>query len=242
VAAELRKLVARIDALTGHQTTDEAFRRQIQLHNRIRKLAREIVELNWSAEEPPLNSQDSAAVPSIANDFAGDPVATLQVIQEMKEEVALRVKNKVRAEGLNPKPKRLFICGSCVGPNSGHVEDAGAVLVGRDDNWSSIFFDVAEQGDPYRASAEAILAYPYEQPTEQRAAWTVDMIRRSRAQGVVFMYNWGCNFQTGVARLLSDIIKEKTNLPATFIEVGELGRSEATEQSENRIEAFIEMI
>jgi benzoyl-CoA reductase/2-hydroxyglutaryl-CoA dehydratase subunit BcrC/BadD/HgdB len=68
------------------------------------------------------------------------------------------------------------------------------------------------------------------------------MIRRSRAQGVVFMYNWGCNFQTGVARLLSDIIKEKTGLPATFIEVGELGRSEATEQSENRIEAFIEMI
>jgi benzoyl-CoA reductase/2-hydroxyglutaryl-CoA dehydratase subunit BcrC/BadD/HgdB len=242
VAAELRKLVARIDALTGRRTTDEAFRRQIQLHNRIRKLAREIVELNWAAEEPPLNSQDSAAVPSIANDFAGDPVATLQVISEMKEEVALRVRNRVRAEGLNPNPKRLFICGSCVGPNSGHVEDAGAVLVGRDDNWSSIFFDVAEQGDPYRASAEAILAYPYEQPTEQRAAWTVDMIRRSRAQGVVFMYNWGCNFQTGVARLLSDIIKDQTGLPATFIEVGELGRSEATEQSENRIEAFIEMI
>jgi benzoyl-CoA reductase/2-hydroxyglutaryl-CoA dehydratase subunit BcrC/BadD/HgdB len=86
------------------------------------------------------------------------------------------------------------------------------------------------------------LAFPYELPTEARADWTIEMLKKSKAHGVVFMYNWGCNFQTGIARLMMDIVKEKTGLPATFIEVGELGRSEATEQSENRIEAFIEML
>ena len=45
-----------------------------------------------------------------------------------------------------------------------------------------------------------------------------------------------------VARMISDIVKEQSGLPTTFIEVGELGRAEATEQSENRIESFIEML
>jgi benzoyl-CoA reductase/2-hydroxyglutaryl-CoA dehydratase subunit BcrC/BadD/HgdB len=79
-------------------------------------------------------------------------------------------------------------------------------------------------------------------PTEQRAEWTVEAVKRSRADGVLFMYNWGCNYQTGVARMISDIVKQKTGLPTTFIEVGELGRAEATEQSQNRVEAFIELL
>jgi benzoyl-CoA reductase/2-hydroxyglutaryl-CoA dehydratase subunit BcrC/BadD/HgdB len=242
VAAELRKLVLKIDSLTKTTTDEERFRRQIALANRARALAREIIQLGWDAKEPPLNSVDAAAVPSIANDFAGDPAATVQVLEEMRDEVALRVKNGVRGEGLPPNPKRLFICGSCVGPNTTQVEAAGAALVGRDDNWSCVFFDAEEEGDPYLATAKAILAYPYEQPTEARAEWTVDMIKRSRADGVIFMYNWGCNFQTGIARLLSDIVKERSGLPTTFIEVGDLSRLEGTEQSGNRVEAFIEMI
>ena len=68
------------------------------------------------------------------------------------------------------------------------------------------------------------------------------MVKKSRADGVLFMYNWGCNYQTSVGRMISDIVKEKTGKPSTFVEVGELGRTEATEQSENRVEAFIEMI
>lgn len=84
--------------------------------------------------------------------------------------------------------------------------------------------------------------FPYEQPTEKRAEWTAEQVKKSRADGVVFMYNWGCNFQTAVARMMSDIIKEKTGVPTTFIEVGELGRMEALEQSENRIESFIEIL
>jgi hypothetical protein len=40
------------------------------------------------------------------------------------------------------------------------------------------------------------------------------------------------------------LFAEKTDpfIAAAFIGVGELGRSEGTEQSENRVEAFIEML
>jgi benzoyl-CoA reductase/2-hydroxyglutaryl-CoA dehydratase subunit BcrC/BadD/HgdB len=242
VASELRRLTRKIDTLTGRSTTDQQIFDEVRLENRGRRIAREILELWWSAETPPTNGTDFFGIPFVANDFLGDPVAAIQVLEQTLEEVRWRVQNKVKGTGVVDNPRRVFICGSCVGPNSHHVEHSGAVLVGRDDNFSSISVDVEESGDPYLAMAKAILSFPYELPTERRADWTIEMLKKSKAHGVVFMYNWGCNFQTGIARMMMDIVKEKTGLPATFIEVGELGRSEATEQSENRIEAFIEML
>ena len=242
VAKELRKLTQKIDQLTGKVTTDEQVFAEIKRQNYGRQLAREILDLWWSTDVPPTNGTDFFGIPFLANDFLGDPEAAIQVLEQLRDEVKERVAKGIRGTGVSDDPRRIFICGSCVGPNSHHVEHAGAILVGRDDNFSSISVDVEEAGDPYQAMAKAILAFPYEQPTEARAQWTLDMIKKSKAHGVVFMYNWGCNYQTGVARLMMDIVKKESGIPATFIEVGELGRSEATEQSENRIEAFIEML
>jgi benzoyl-CoA reductase/2-hydroxyglutaryl-CoA dehydratase subunit BcrC/BadD/HgdB len=242
VAAELKKLIKKIDELTGKTTTEEQITQEIKRENKGRQLAREIIDLWWSTDVPPTNGTDFFGIPFIANDFLGDPVAAIQVLEQTRDEVRYRVENKIKGTGVADKPKRMFICGSCVGPNTHHVEHAGAILVGRDDNFSSISVDVEETGDPFYNMAKAIMSFPYELPTEKRADWTLEMLKKSKADGVVFMYNWGCNFQTGIARLMMDIVKEKSGLPATFIEVGELGRSEATEQSENRIEAFIEML
>lgn len=242
LATMLRTLSKKISAISGKEVTDKDVLEEIKLENKGRQLARDIIELWWSARVPPINSTDFYGVPFLANDFVGDPVATVGVLEETKKEVEERVKYSVKGTGLADDPKRLFVCGSCVGPNPHHVEKAGGVLVGRDDNWSSVSTDVRENGDPYENLARAILSFPYEQPTEKRAEWTAEQVKKSRADGVVFMYNWGCNFQTAVARMMSDIIKEKTGVPTTFIEVGELGRMEALEQSENRIEAFIEIL
>jgi benzoyl-CoA reductase/2-hydroxyglutaryl-CoA dehydratase subunit BcrC/BadD/HgdB len=242
VAEQLRGLVKEIAKLSKKEVTDETLRREIRRQNKARRLAQEIIELWWSAEQPPLNSTDFFSIPFLANDFVGDPEATIQVLEETKKEVAYRIEHKIKGAGVADQAKRVFVCGSCVGPNATSVERAGAVLVGRDDNFSCNSVLVKEDGDPYRNLAEAILAFPYELPTEQRAAWTAEMVKKSRADGVLFMYNWGCNYQTSVGRMISDIVKAKTGKPSTFVEVGELGRTEATEQSENRVEAFIEMI
>lgn len=242
LATMLRTLTKKISDKSGKEVADKDVREEIGLENKGRKLARDIIELWWSAKVPPINSTDFYGVPFLANDFVGDPVATIGVLEETKEEVKDRVKHSVKGTGLIDDPKRLFVCGSCVGPNPHHVEKAGAVLVGRDDNWSSVSTHVKESGDPYENLARTILSFPYEQPTEKRAEWTAEQVKRSRADGVIFMYNWGCNFQTAVARMMSDIIKERTGVPTTFIEVGELGRMEALEQSENRVEAFIEIL
>jgi benzoyl-CoA reductase/2-hydroxyglutaryl-CoA dehydratase subunit BcrC/BadD/HgdB len=41
---------------------------------------------------------------------------------------------------------------------------------------------------------------------------------------------------------VADIVKKETGIPTINIEVAELGRSEATEQTQNRIESFIEIL
>lgn len=241
VAKELRKLIDTVAGLSGRKVTEADLFNQIRQANRARQLARDITRQWWAADIPPTNSLDLNIL-HLANDFLGDVDATIQVLEETKAEVERRIKDKVRGKGLARDPRRIFICGSCVGPNPTHVERAGGVIVGRDDSWNLLYTDVKESGDPLRNLAEGILAYPYELPTKARAKWTADTIRESRADGVIFMYNWGCNYQTSVARMMADLIKAETGLPTTFIEVGELGRSEATEQSENRVEAFIEML
>lgn len=242
LAAMLRTLTKKISNLSGKEITDKDVLEEIKLENKGRKLARELIKFWWSAKIPPTNSTDFYGVPFLANDFVGDPVATIGVLEETLEEVKERVKHSVKGTGLVDDPKRLFVCGSCVGPNPSHVEKVGAVLVGRDDNWSAVSTDVKENGDPYENLAKAIISFPYEQPTEKRAEWTAEQVKKSRADGVVFLYNWGCNYQTGVSRMMADIIKDETGVPAITIEVGELGRMEGLEQSENRVEAFIEML
>ncbi len=242
LSSMLRTLTDKIGKLHGKEVTDDEVFAEIRLENRGRKLARDVIDIWWSADVPPTNSTDFYGVPFLANDFVGDPIATIGVLEEIKDEIAERVKDGVKGAGIADDPKRIFVCGSCVGPNPRHVESAGGVLVGRDDNWSSISIDVKETGDPYENLARTILAFPYELPTEKRAEWTAEQVKKSRADGVIFMYNWGCNFQTSVARMISDIIKERTGVPTTFIEVGELGRMEVTEQSQNRVESFIEIL
>ena len=112
------------------------------------------------------------------------------------------------------------------------------------DDWCSdvLLPDVEEDGNPYVSYARSTLAAPYDIATEQRARFAVDQIRASRAEGVIFGYQWGCNFQSGVARMVCDIIQKESGVPGMTLSTDELGRGESLEQTDNRIEAFVEML
>jgi benzoyl-CoA reductase/2-hydroxyglutaryl-CoA dehydratase subunit BcrC/BadD/HgdB len=242
VAENLRRLVREIAKLSGRNVTDEVLWSEIKLHNEKRRIAREYADLWWSAEVPPTNSQDHGAVLSLGNESNADPVAAKQILQESLEEVRLRIKNKVKGVGLSDNPARIFVGGSCVNPNAHVVDRAGGIIVGKDDGWSEIFHDVEESGDPYDQLAKTMLAFPYELPTEERAKWTVEQIKRSRADGFIFMYQWGCNFQSAAARILADYVKKEAKIPTVIIERSMAESSQGQEQLHNRVEVFIEML
>jgi benzoyl-CoA reductase/2-hydroxyglutaryl-CoA dehydratase subunit BcrC/BadD/HgdB len=155
-----------------------------------------------------------------------------------------RIKDGVQAPGVVENPVRLVNVGSCFGARADFVEAHGGYIVGTDDHISKIYADVGEYGDPYERLAEGILSYKYELETEKRAAYVVDLVRKSRADGVICGYNWGCNYQSAVTRMIADIVKEETGVPTLNLVVNgqALSRLSGNEQTQNRIESFIEMI
>ena len=241
-AQNLRRLTSEIGKRAGREVTDEDLSREIALHNEGRRLAIDTAELWWSADLPPTNGADRRALYQMGGmEVHGDPSASLTVLRESNTYIRERVKKGIKAEGVVDKPIRLFVCGSCVFPNDFRIEEAGAIIVGQDNHWSDISTLVEEEGDPYQNLAHAILSYPYEQSIEKRAEWTIEQLRKSRADGVLFLYQWGCNTQSAIARMLCDTIKRDTGIPTMIIEQHE-GGTEQSEQLLNRVNAFIEML
>lgn len=240
-AKNIRRLVEEIDKLTGKNTSLEEITKEIKLHNEGRKLAIDIANLWYSTEIPPTNGADRRNIFQMGGmEMHGDPEATLSLLKEAKVYIEKRVKNSYKAKNISDYPARIFVCGSCVFPNDYRVEEAGGIIVGNDNHWSDINTLVDEEGDPYYNIAKAVLSYPYEQPIKERAKWTVEQIKKSKADGVLFLYNWGCNTQSAIARMLCDEIKNQAGIPTLIIEHEMRGTQ--TEQLQNRISAFIEML
>ena len=242
IAQMLRRLVKKIGDIRGVEVSDEDVRKEIILENRGRKFARLAVEAAWSAEIPPLKSSNISGIITGGRFSNGDSLAGTEILEGAYHEVVERVKNGVRGTGLAENPVRVFSVGSCFGLRADFIETKGGLVVGTDDHLNKIFADAREDGDPYIALAEAIRGYNYEKPTEERAQYVVDMVRKSRAEGVICGYNWGCNYQSAASRMIADIVKKETGVPTINIEVADLGRAEANEQTQNRIESFIEML
>jgi len=122
------------------------------------------------------------------------------------------------------------------------VDSVGGVVVGKDDGWSEIYHDIDEEIDPYLAVADSILAYPYEQPSQERGRWTARQAERARADGLLFMYQWGCNYQSGIARLVADVVREEAGIPTAIIERAMAESQVGNEQLNGRVETFIEIL
>ncbi|OPX44981.1 2-hydroxyglutaryl-CoA dehydratase, D-component [Ruminiclostridium hungatei] len=240
-AENIRRLTDEISKLTGKKMTAGDLSKEIKLHNEGRRLALEIADLWWSATVPPTSGEDRRYLLQMGGmEIHGDPVATLSVLREARKTIENRVKNGQKGLGVSEKAARLFLCGSCVQVNNHRTEEAGGIVVGTDNHWSDITTIVEEDGDPFYNLAKAILSYPYEQTIQERAQWTIDQINKSRADGALFMYNWGCNTQSAVARAICDQLKKKLNLPTLIIEHEMRGTQ--SEQLQNRVNAFVEMI
>jgi benzoyl-CoA reductase/2-hydroxyglutaryl-CoA dehydratase subunit BcrC/BadD/HgdB len=243
VAELIRDLVKKLGDLRGATVTENDLWTEIKRENHGRKLSRETVESIWNAEVFPVTSSDLSAIITSGRFDRGDSAASVDYLEQANKEVAERVKKGVRGAGVqSDNPVRLLSVGSCFGLRADFVEDKGGVIVGTDDHLSKIYADVGESGNPYKEIAKTILKYNYELPTEQRAEYIIDLVRRSRADGVVCGYNWGCNYQSAVSRMIADIVKKETGVPTINLQVAELGLLEGQEQTQNRIEAFIEML
>ncbi|ACL16478.1 2-hydroxyacyl-CoA dehydratase family protein [Methanosphaerula palustris] len=249
----LRNLTAKVSELSGKEVNDQVLAEEIRYENKVRKLTQNIVHLWWNAPVPPTNSSDfvgtsntSAGLFRIGNEFSGDPNGAYSVLKDACAELQERVRNGVKGVGVADDPVRIYICGPAATESAdpGHIDRVDGVVVGKDDQWSEISTLVDEGGNnPYRNLARAILSFPMELPTEERAAWTIEQVKKSRADGLIFTHTWGCNFQSSVARMICDIVRDEAGIPV--MDTGTAGGGPSLlgeEQSKTRLGAFIEMI
>ncbi len=242
VAEDLRRLVKEIVKVGGTEPTDEEMRQQIKQLNYARRVGRECTETWMTAKYVPSYGFDYRFLIALANDLLGDPVAATQILEQARKEIKERAENGIKGIEVDEDPVRLFICGSCYTPNTYRMEACGGAAVGYDDQYNRLLGEVEETGDPYWNMAKAALSWPYERSTEDRAKWTASAARMARCDGIVFAANWGCQYQSAVARMIGEIVKKEAGIPALTLEVDTLTLFEQLEQSENRTEAFIEML
>jgi benzoyl-CoA reductase/2-hydroxyglutaryl-CoA dehydratase subunit BcrC/BadD/HgdB len=240
-AENLRRMLKQFDKISGRTTTEKELSEAIQFHNKGRLLAYELADIWWKAKFPPTNGLDRSALFTMGLlEMHGDPIATFDVLSEALDLVKARVRANIKAPGVEDDARRLFVCGSCIHLDEYYVEENGGIVVGSDNGWSQCCAFVEEEGDPFYNLAKATLSYSYEQSIEERVAWTLEQIEKSRTDGMIFLYNWGCNTQSAVARPIADSVKSKANIPTMVMENELVGLK--PEQQLNRIAAFIEML
>lgn len=242
LAKNLRRLVQGIKAVGGKEPTDEECRATLRLLNRGRRAIRNFVEVWRNATLIPGYSNDFTWPIRLCAEYFGDPVAGVQIAEEAYAETKERVEKGIKGAEIAEDPVRLYILGSCFTAQYDNADRLGAAVVGMDDYYNRVVSDIEEEGDPYRNMALAMLSFPIERPTIERARWIVEDVIKSRADGVIHLYQWGCQYQSAAAHMIADIIKKETGLPALSLQTEQLARPTTTEQVESRIISFVEML
>ncbi len=185
---ELRELKAGLEKMAGRSITDDAIGHSIAVYNENRRLIQELYELR---HREPWKAPTSEVY----------LVLRAGMLLPVEEHTEL-VRDYLRALEAEDRPMRdncrIIINGSfCEQPPLNlikSIELAGCYVV--DDDYMLVtrwlLADVAEEGDPIANLAAAFLhhstetAAKYEPDGSRKGKYLVDMVRRRRAEGVIF--------------------------------------------------------
>lgn len=239
----LRRAAEEMAKHTGRSVDDEAIRREIVIGNKVRRAIWRIFELQAQREQPPFTAYEFETILHAGHNWAGEPEAFLQVLEEIAADVDNRVHHKVHGTSVVKNPARIFVGGACthfrplIGPTS------GAIPVGVEWFLVPSHGSLDETGDPFRAIVDGSPIKSLTEPLEQHAQWIVDHIVQSRADGFIYGYKWGCNFGSSAAHIITDVVRQQTGIPTLIMETGMIGKIAAESGGGlTRVEAFIEML
>ncbi|HXL03514.1 MAG TPA: 2-hydroxyacyl-CoA dehydratase family protein [Bacillota bacterium] len=122
-----------------------------------------------------------------------------------------------------------------------YLEDTHQVSVAFEE-FSYMYWDPLDAGDPYMSLAKKIMANPGWGPIERRLDVIDKIVREFSIDGVVQFAQWGCRQYNGAASILSDYLRKKgvpfLNLDGDGVDVRNSGEA----QSITRLGAFQELL
>ena len=235
---ELHFLKDKIEKHFNVQITDENLKDAIKLHNKSRRLLRQLYELR-KADKPPITGAETLAVVVASTSLPKDKFN--EMITELLEDLK-------GVEDTKDYIARLMVLGGIL-DDPGYmevIEGLGGLVVADSLCYGSRDFwvDVSEEGDPY----DAIARYQVQQrPTcprsygdqPKRAKYNLDMVKDFKVDGVIGERLEFCD-QWVVEHYMNDLDFKEAGIP--FLKMDREYILSATGQLRTRVQAFLEIL
>jgi benzoyl-CoA reductase/2-hydroxyglutaryl-CoA dehydratase subunit BcrC/BadD/HgdB len=241
---EVIRLKEFLEIQTGAKITEEGLMRQIRLHNKERRLLKDLASL--CADDPvPISGLDMMMVMESRN-FSVELDSYINAVQKLAQELEV-IKRNGRSV-CSPEAPKILLTGCPVGKGSEKVlrliEECGGIVVCQENctGIKSVDLLVEENDDPYRAIASRYLKTPCScmTPNEARIDLLSRLIEEFKIQGVVDL-TWHCCHTYNIESYnINEFLRKRYQIPSLHIET-DYSTSD-TAQLKTRIEAFLEML
>lgn len=235
---EYRKLLARLEDLTGCRIGQQELHRQVALENRLRELVRELYRL-MAVNPSPISGLNGYIAQLPPFDWLGAPDQLVHIYQNLLNEIRERV-----TRGYTPieeNAARVVIAGN--GTINFRlfdlIEDLGGIVVGIEARYALVS-QLIEPGDDIISSiADWVIRFPHRGGALDRFPKILNLVRQQQASGVIYNACWGCRHLYGSAMVIQDLLARE-GIPMIVLDLGTQG--EHLGQIQTRLEAFLEML
>jgi hypothetical protein len=235
---EYRRVVARMEKLTGHRLTADELRTGVSRANRIRRTVRRLRELAF--RDGALAALEMMVVEFGNLHYYADMdewAAILGHLCETAEQRRVASQSIVDGDALRivwvtPPADPLLLT---------FVEDQGARVVGTEYVINQAIEPMDESLEPLAAVAESFMAASLIGTSRARAEAAARQARENQAEGVIISGILGGSHCAMESRLIADHIKAELGLPVLEFDVAPPAR-EVDRQVQTRIEAFLELV
>lgn len=235
---EYRRIVKRLEELTGHHLSEKELHQGILKANRIRRLTAHLRELAYG--QGLLPALEMMIVEFGCLHHYSDIDEWTEILVHLAETAERRKENgeavtpadALRIVWVTPPADPLFLC---------YFEDAGCRIVGTEYVINQALEIIAEDKPPLEAIAESFLAASLIGTTRQRSESVIAQARSRQADGVVISGIFGGSHCAMETRLISHYVREALGLPVLEFDVPDPA-PEISQQLRTRIEAFLEVL
>lgn len=235
---EYRRIVERLEQLTGHRLTEDDLRSGIAKANRVRRLTARLRDLAYSHGLLPALEMMIIEFGCLHHysdiDEWAEVLAHLAETAERRQESGETVTaaDALRIVWVTPPADPLFLC---------HFEDAGCRIVGTEYVIAQALALIDETKPSLDAIAESFMAASLIGSTRQRAESVIVQARERKADGVVISGIFGGSHCAMETRLIARYVREALDLPVLEFDVPDPA-PEINQQLRTRIEAFLELL
>ena len=240
VKSELDRVRIAVQDLAGKILDDDALRRGIAKANHVRSLLARLRHLAFTATPCPMPALEMLIAEMLAIHFCSDQEETIAVLQELLDEVHLRVAagtgyssaDAARIFWVNPVADLQVM---------NLLEDCGGRICGTEYLFAHALDPIPQTVPPMEALAQMALADPMVGSATDRAARIVAEIRRFGAEAVVVSRIPGASHCALEGEIIGEIVREECGLPVLEIEVPPLTDA-ICPTLRTRLEALVETV